>query len=302
MGLGWRHVSLALGLLAPFAATANPLDIPEVGVRIPDVPAGASAPKVTDELIGHIATFKVGQVSVAILRLLEPVPAGASVADRRYRSSVREYLVDNLHPTPHEEPTTIAGHEAWSACGAEARGDSAVNWHCAYYLISDQHLYKLSVFAFAPQKPPEFDSAVRALYGISFEPVRSPVGADGAPVVLPRKPVFKWSQEHMSRDWYPSGARSHGSQGVVDVEFSIDGEGRAEDLRVTYATSEDLTGKVGDFMRGLRFRVPSGWEASPSRALRFTLESQFALQPCHFPADTRVADALVVTVCSSTAH
>ena len=286
-------------MLPPLIAHADPLDIPEVGVRMPDVPAGASAVKVTDLLIGDVATFHVGQVNVAIMRLLEPVPAGASVADRRYRSSMREYLVDDLFPTRHEEPTMIAGHEAWSACGAEAQADSGVNWHCVYYLISDQHLYKLSVNAFSSQKPPEFDSAVRALYGISFEPIRSSVGTDGEPVVLPRKPVFKWERGHLSRDWYPAGARSHGSQGVVDVEFSIDGEGRAQDLRVTYATSEDLTGKLGDFLRGLRFRMPSGWEASPSRALRFTLESQFAMQPCHFPADTRVADALVVTVCSS---
>lgn len=286
-------------LLWPVIAQAAPVDIPELGVRLPDLPPGATAPKVVDKLIGYLASFQVGNTYVGILRLLDPVPAGASVADRRYRSSIREYLVDDIVPARHEGPTSIAGQSAWSVCGAEARSDSAVSWHCDYYLISDQHLYRLSVRAFSPQKPPEFDAVVRALYEMSFEPIRLAVGADGQPAALPKEPLFKWRQGQLSQDWYPARARSHGEEGVVDVEYGIDGQGRAQDLRVSYATSVDLTIRVEDFMRLLVFRVPSGWEASESRTLRFTLESQFSLLPCHFPAAARVAHAEQVTICAS---
>jgi len=270
------------------------------------MPTGATAPRVEDNLISYTAGFRVGVAHASIQRLLEPAPEGASVTDRRFRSNMRDYLVDDMAATPHEEPTSIAGLPGWSACGAETTSDSGVNWHCAYYLVSGQHFYRLGVHALSPQKPPEFDAVVRALYGVSFVPARSPVGSDGRPAALPRKPIYRIKQGDLNQDWYPAAARSRGSQGVVDVEFSIDGQGRAQDLRVTYATSSDLTSRAGDFVRLMHFRVPSGWEASGARAARFTFESQYAIETsgssCHFPTDPRVADAPFVTICSSRVH
>lgn len=289
-----------MALLWPALAAAGPLDIPALGVRIPDLPASATAPKVVDKLIGYSASFEVGIVHVSVLRLLDPVPVGASLADRRYRSSMHEYLVDDWAPARHEEPVAVAGRDAWSNCNAEARApDPAVHWHCAYYLISDQHLYQLSVVAVSAQKPPEFDAVVRSLYAMSFVPVQSPVGPDGRPSTVPRQLLFKPAQ--MDRDWYPGRVRLRGEVGEVAVEFSIDGQGHAQDLSVAYATSTDLTARAEDLVRLVAFRVPSGWDSGESRGLRFTFETQFAMTPCHFPAP-HVADAPRVTICSSRLH
>ncbi|HVP32641.1 MAG TPA: hypothetical protein VMT09_03250 [Steroidobacteraceae bacterium] len=293
----WCRACRGFALLWPLIVHAKVLDIPELGVRIADAPAAATAPKVTDWLQGYTASFQVGGVYAAIERLSDPLPATATLADSRFRSGVRDYFDLNHGPEGRrEERTSIAGREAWSRCGADARPDPSVYWHCAYYLVSDQHLYRLLVNAESPQKPPEFDAVVRALYGISFEPVAMPVGPDGQPVAPRKQPLFK--MEHMDRDWYPHGARANGGQGVVDVDFSVDGKGRAQDLHVSYATSPDFTPQIADMVHNLLFKVPSGWETSDSRAERFTMEIQFALAPCSFP-DPRVDGAIRVTVCTS---
>ncbi|HYM41776.1 MAG TPA: energy transducer TonB [Steroidobacteraceae bacterium] len=278
-------------------AAAERLDIPELGVRIPDLPARATALKVVDKLVGYSASFRVGRVHAGVLWLSDPVPTEATVTDRRYRRSVRDYLFDNIHHGGHEEATSIAGVDAWSNCGAESFGGPDVQWHCTYYLISDQHLYRLLVNATSPKKPAEFDAVVRALYGMSFGPIQSPIGSDGQPRTMPREPLFK--AEQMAHEWYPDRARNHREEGVVDVEYSIDGRGRPQDLRVTSAASADLRSAAADFVRMVIFRVPSGWESSTSRGLRFTFEAQFSIAPCHFPGDPRVADATLVTICAS---
>jgi hypothetical protein len=296
MKVGWREACEGLALVWPLIAHAAPLDIPELGVRIADAPPAATTPKVTDWLAGYTASFQVGVAAAAVERLSDPVPATATLADRRYRSGVHEYFELNGVDGRREARTSIAGQDAWSMCGAEAQPDSSVHWHCAYYLVADQHLYRLVVHAVSPQKPPEFDAVVRAFYGIAFEPVSFPPGPDGQPVAPRKQPNFRI--EHMDRDWYPHLARSRGEQGVVDTDFSIDGKGRAQDLRVSYATSPDLTPEIADMVHSMFFKVPAGWETSASRALRFTIEIQFALQPCSFP-DPRVDGAMRVTVCRS---
>ena len=58
----------------------------------------------------------------------------------------------------------------------DAREDSSsdrTHYTCLTYVIVDQHLYRLAVTADgAPGRPPEFDTLVKALSGVSFEPVR----------------------------------------------------------------------------------------------------------------------------------
>jgi hypothetical protein len=280
-------------------AAAEPLEIPELGVRIADLPA-ASVPEVTDQLVGYLASFRMGKVEARVMRLSEPVPASASFASRSYRDGLHEYFGDRQ--ASHEGPTTVAGHDAWSMCSAEARADSNVDWHCTYYLISEQHLYRLAVFAASPQKPPEFDAIIRAFYGMSFEPARPAIGPEGQPVVRPRQ--FLYRMTAATRNQYPMRAKARSEQGAVDVEFSLDARGHPRDLRTTYADADALSTPTSDFLSSLVFRVPADWETSGAAMQRFTFEAQYSLvtrgQPCPPPAaPTRIAGATLVLVCGT---
>jgi hypothetical protein len=60
----------------------------------------------------------------------------------------------------------------------DMREDSAADlthYTCLSYVIVDQHLYRLAVTANgSPGRPPEFDTMVKALSGVSFGQVQRP--------------------------------------------------------------------------------------------------------------------------------
>jgi hypothetical protein len=60
----------------------------------------------------------------------------------------------------------------------DAREESSADlthYTCLSYVIVDQHLYRLAITADgSPGRPPEFDTLVKALSGVSFEQVQRP--------------------------------------------------------------------------------------------------------------------------------
>jgi len=70
-------------------------------------------------------------------------------------------------------PTSVGGHSAWTVVDAHSGSSELMHYTCLTYVIVDQHLYRLAVTANgSPGRPPEFDALVKALSGITFEPVQ----------------------------------------------------------------------------------------------------------------------------------
>jgi hypothetical protein len=88
--------------------------------------------------------------------------------DRRYHGSVESKTAG--------APTSLGGHSAWTVVDARAESSADLtHYACLSYVIVDQHLYRLAITADgSPGRPPEFDTLVKALSGVSFEQVQRP--------------------------------------------------------------------------------------------------------------------------------
>jgi hypothetical protein len=172
-------LSLAAALLLPFAAHADDIDIPELGVRLTKLPSGAGQPQVTQisqQPAGYDALVRLGVAALNIYREDEPVPVDSDVADPRYRAQLDHRYPSGIESKTVGAPTSIGGHSAWTVVDARERGSSDLTQYtCLSYVIVDQHLYRLAVTADgSPRRPPEFDGLVKALSGVTFELVRRP--------------------------------------------------------------------------------------------------------------------------------
>jgi hypothetical protein len=98
------------------------------------------------------------------------------------------------------------------------------------------------------------------------------------------------------KPWYPTAPFS--ATEVVDVEFSIDRQGHAKDLKQTYAASPDLGALASAYVQQRVFRVPADWEATGSENQRFTIEVQFSTRCPPVGIKPRVADAPVIETCA----
>ena len=163
-------------LLWPLAAQANDVDVPELGVRLNALPSAATQPQVTQQGPGYNAVTRLGLASLNIYREDDPVPAGSDVADPRYRALLDRRYRGGVESKTLGAPTSLGGHSAWTV--VDAREDSSADlthYTCLSYVIVDQHLYRVAVTADgSPGRPPEFDSLVKALSGVSFEQVQRP--------------------------------------------------------------------------------------------------------------------------------
>ena len=286
-------------LLWPLVVHAEPFDAPQLGVRIADLPAG-SKPEVIDELDGYAVRLRIGSAHGHIVRLSDPVPAGADVADAAYRARLMAYFGSKLGPKTGEAPTSVGGQTAWVTCSYwRSAFMPSVSYTCITNMIVAQHLYRLTAAAMgSEQRPPDFDAVIGVLSALAFEPPHPALAADGSAAPPPRRePQFQLPPE----DFYPLPARRLGEEGAADVEFSIDGHGRARDLKTD--PRSDLGKAAAALVAAASFRVPLDWEARGSTTGRFTFEIQYALaalgQQCSWPPTTRIPGATVVTVCGS---
>ena len=169
-------VALAAVVLWPLAAYANDVDVPELGVRLATLPSGVTQPQVTQRPAGYDAVMRLGLATLEIFREDDPAPPGSDVADPRYRAVLDRRYRGGVESKTLGAPTSLGGHNAWTVVDAREDGSSDVtHYTCLSYVIVDQHLYRLSVTADgSPGRPPEFDTVVKALSGVSFGQVQRP--------------------------------------------------------------------------------------------------------------------------------
>jgi hypothetical protein len=191
----------ALLLLQPLVGYSADLDIPEIGVYLTNLPAGSTKSTLSESLDSSAIAVHVGKVALFILRLDDPVPAGTSVTDSAYLKALRENFGDKLDPKADGRATTVSGRAAWTeyrgvisplvtvVTGGRASTLSQVaTYTCVTYVIANEHVYRLSANTTAPydahapnDKPPDFVSALKAMFDLTFQPVVRPPVTPGEP-------------------------------------------------------------------------------------------------------------------------
>jgi hypothetical protein len=173
---------------------------------------------------------------------------------------------------------------------------------CVTYAIVDQHLYRFVADATGGDtRPPDFDAVVRAMSELTFGAIdRSAAHSDTAPSGLLTMPAF---HPPSNVDWYPPAAKRRGEQGIVGLEFSIDGKGHVQDVRRNYGDATDLATSAQGMLQSAVFRAGPGWEERGYEKLRFAIEFQFSIDEpgrhCRGNSPPRVPGAQVVAICGS---
>lgn len=278
----------------PVTGHTETLDIPELGVQVPNVPSGTSKPTVLAHVDGYSASLRIGTASLLIARVQEPVPAGSDIRDAGFRTQVS--FNDYLGPKFHSDATYINGHPAWTNSSARRSGPGPVHWSCVTYVIVDQHLYHFSASADGGDKPPaDFTAAVQAMSDTTFIPVVAPSNA--TPSGLLRMPASRFKND---MDYYPASAKRRGEGGVVDLEYSIDSKGRAQDVRQLYSTSDVFYKSAMELLQRSSFDIGPNWAAMGYDKVRFTVEVAFAISesfPCKDPPPARIPGGEQIYVC-----
>lgn len=299
MRTGFR-LCLAQLLLLPLASHAASVDIPELGVELPDVPSGITTARAVERPDGYEWQTQLGTSTLSIYREERPTPAGSNVSDRNYRATLDVKFHTPVKSQTTGSATAVGGQPAWTAVGSQRLGALPLvvsNW--LTYVIVDDHLYRLAVSALAQGgRPSEFDSLVKAVSGVSFGPIRR-TQTEPAASKAGDMPRFVSGG---NQDFYPAKAKRLNEQGVVGVVFNIDGTGRVQRIKQLYADAPDLAAGAGDFLVDGVFRVPSNWEETAYDKQRFFMEFQFSIVApgvaCPQGKAPRESSAKVVTICT----
>jgi len=295
-----KKIATAILLLPIWASAtyANGIDIPELGAHIAQLPAAGGSIRVIRRNDGYLAIVPIGQATLTIARLDEPLPAGSDIGNAAFRAAQRAEFYESPVPQTQEHPTTIDGHPAWTTLSAASGGGSAVSYSCITYTVVDEHLYRLLSSATSEEKkrPADFDATVRVMSELTF----TPVNRSSAQSSQPARGLLKMPKGTVpSRDLYPASLVALGGQGIADIEYRIDGKGHVRDVRQTYRDSR-LAGEAAEaLLKNTTFPVNSRWETDGHQHLRFTTEVQFWFNRCpqNWPPQTQGAE--VLTICSA---
>lgn len=289
-----------IAFLLPAQAPAMDLDYPALGLKLTHLPDGAKSSGVGERLMeDQVQILFAGNTSATISRLDEPVPQG-NIADEKYRDALLKQL--GIHLSGRALPVVlIGGQPAWGNGYTEQFG-SITTYQCFFYLVVGAHFYEITIRAAGDKPDPtsaSFDAAANDIISdLAFEPVQP----------LPEKPLAagempKFLMGSSTDDYYPDRARALGEQGVVDVEFSIDGSGAAQGVKVTNHAYRDLSDAALSMLRASGFKIPQGWEQSGASKGFFTMEFRFELTPDGSCPPTqpprRPPIAEVLTTCSA---
>jgi len=301
--IGHARFWAMLLVFLPAASRADVAEVPELGVKFSALPSGVSPFQVVERPAGYEATAHLGIFSLSIYRLEEAVPAGSDLRDAGYRATLETKLGIKAGSLKEGAAKRFGDYDAWTIGSSQARIGAITLYSWTTYAIGDQHLYRLSVGGAGPTATAEFESLLKGVHSVAFGPVqRAPPppleSAASAPGKMPR---FVAAGDAL---WYPAVAQRLGEQGPVDIEFSVDGLGRVQNLNVAYEAAHDLRAPAERFFHNGVFRVPPDWEATGSDKQRFAAEFQFVLvgpgQSCPRAQPARVADApVVVVICGS---
>jgi len=290
----------------PVVGRAEELVIPALGVRIADLPGNAAPPQVAARLDGVTAVLQIGAATLYIDRLDAPQAPDSDVGDPAWRAT---FFGTSYGTTPSAAPgaepysqaTRVGEHDAWTTAHAQRHGNY-VFYSSATYTIVDQHLHLVRATAEGGDTmPPDYAAAVHVMAHLGFiAPDPAEVAKLGTPnglVMMPKGVGIK-----SEIDFYPASARYRGAQGIADVDYSIDRNGLARDVRVLYATSADFAKSAQELVKRVSYRVPPDWDQKGYQNGRFTLEVQYRLvskMPCPPQVPPRVVTSEVVQVCGS---
>jgi hypothetical protein len=185
------------------------------------IAGSANKPQVTERPAGYAATLQVSPFTyLSLYRADDPIPSG-NVGEATYRSDLLARLDDSKAITAKGAVTLLGGHDAWTIVDVQRVGPLIAYTYKAYVIV-DQHPYRLTVSSLGSQRPAEFDATVKAVSSsIKFEPLQRSAESHSAsvPGAMPR--FVSGGHE----EYYPASSSRRREQGIVDLEFSIDGQG-----------------------------------------------------------------------------
>jgi len=292
---------LTIACAWPVVIHAAEIPLPELGIRLANLPVDAEKPEVKRRIDGYTAMLHIGKATLEIDRLDDAVPSGSDIRNDTFRASQEAGFP---FPPPHVrgQASVIDGRSAWTSISALRSGaaGATVAYTSITYALVDAHLYRFKAMGWGGDTPPpDFVAAVRAMSDLTFATVdRSAVAESEPPSGLVKMPYF-WPS---SKDYYPAAARRRGDTGVVNFEFSIDGKGHARDVRQIYTATGDLAAGARALLMDIQFHLPPDWENKGYQKLSFPFEVHYALWESGHPCaelPLRVPDAQLVVICGS---
>jgi hypothetical protein len=294
--------ALYAGVMLSFTAQAAEFEIPELGVRLGNMPADVPPPAVSERPEGYDASINVNPAFLIVYRSNDPVGT-PSVTDDDFKKSLRAEFAERVSRIDVEQPVVIGGQKGWLMSGTRSEGPVNI-WHAAVYVVFDQHLLRFSLSAIgAAKRPPEFDKAAAMLNDVTFSPARIPQTETAVNATEPSADGRRHLPEFISsgESVYPAPALRLRRQGIVIVTFRINDKGRVEDLAETYSDFPQLGSRIPVFFKMSRFRLPTDWAASGNTQQLFTVEFQFGLKEpggtCPNQRSPRSPNADVVMIC-----
>lgn len=298
-----RNLHLWLLLFSPLVSNASGVVYPELGVKLSDLPTATAGSEVFQRPAASEVVTPLGSSTIlSVRREDKEVPPGSSLSDPTFRAALQSRFDKTLDATAQGTMTAVGGNPGWTLIDAHKDAHSPFALYtCTTYVIVDQHLYRFMVRAAgARTRPAEFDAVVKAISNVTFTSPSGPGDAVPASGAAPRAMKLPPSVGDLGSGMIV-GLKQH-EQGVVDLEFSIDGQGHVQGTKLLYAEprNDGLLGMM--YLQNRLFGVPADWDESGLRNLRFTLEFQFPVAGAGMPcADTasppRIPDTPVVRVC-----
>jgi hypothetical protein len=182
-------ICLTATLLWPLTLWANDVDVPELGIKLTQLPGDADKPQLTQAAQGSELTTHVGAAILTIFRDSTPVGPGSDVADPTYRATLDARFDRSIESKTQGAPTAIDGHSGWTVVDTHpGQAPSTTVYTCVSYVIVEQHLYRLTVRATSAEgRPHEFDSLVGTLSSVKFEDVHPSLPASQSARTLTRE-------------------------------------------------------------------------------------------------------------------
>jgi hypothetical protein len=256
-------------LLCCVAATSrsDDLEMKDLGIRMRHLPGPLGDPIVLRRPHGWGASAQNNAVVVDIYRQLDLTAENIVITDPKLQSSLLAKFETQVPPEVPFKLVKVDGRDALVLVGASRlRAYANVpRFYCHVYMLVDHQLVRLTVDALGPlTRPPEFDQAVAAILGSSFEPVSHESSAAAAPAatsrVFPPHLVYKTLP-------YPEHELQTGDGGIVDVEFGVDNNGHLQGFKQTYTDLKGLGELVPVFLRSTLFWLPADWDESQTVSL-----------------------------------
>ena len=184
---------LTIACAWPVVIHAAEIPLPELGIRLANLPVDAEKPEVKRRIDGYTAMLHIGKATLEIDRLDDAVPSGSDIRNDTFRASQEAGFP---FPPPHVrgQASVIDGRSAWTSISALRSGaaGATVAYTSITYALVDAHLYRFKAMGWGGDlPPPDFVAAVRAMSDLTFATVdRSAVAESEPPSGLVKNAVL----------------------------------------------------------------------------------------------------------------